>query len=224
MHFRSRWFGSPLRSNGRTTCGQVSTKDLVFSLSHLDGVSCIKGLHPLTNITIAVVDDDEALCASLTDFFRSVGYRAHAFPSAEAFLTAVDRSCFDCIVLDFHMPGMNGLDLAGKLRDLRIATPVILITALPDEWLSEQAVAIGVRCLRKPCTTGVLLDCVESNLSARGLHSDSSFITRQFHGHLESVRDDRVSRTTGSLSRRRMHRKLLQTESRFAMRSITRLR
>jgi FixJ family two-component response regulator len=116
----------------------------------------------VTHHLVAVVDDDEGLCSSLVDLMGSVGYRAEPFASAEALLRSADLSSFGCIVADVHMPGMGGLRLVRKLHQMRIMTPVILITALPDAHLDEEAASIGAQCLlRKPFEMGSLLDRVE---------------------------------------------------------------
>jgi FixJ family two-component response regulator len=120
----------------------------------------------VTSALIAIIDDDEALCSSLVDMMRSIGYRAEAFDSAEAFLTSSSLPSLDCIVADIHMPGMSGLDLARKLRELGIITPVILITALTDKNLDDEAISVGARSLlRKPFKAKALFDCVERSLS-----------------------------------------------------------
>ena len=114
---------------------------------------------------IGVVDDDEALCLSLADLMRSVGYRSEAFTSAETLLGCDHLRSFDCIVADVHMPGMGGPELVGELRQDGVMTPVILITALPDTHLDEQAISIGASCLlRKPFETSSLLACVERSI------------------------------------------------------------
>lgn len=114
---------------------------------------------------IAIIDDDEALCSSLVDLMRSIGYRAEPFSSAEKFLMSADRFSLDCIIADVHMPGMGGLKLLRELHEQGIMTPVILITALPDKHLDEEAVSIGALCLlRKPFETSSLLNYVERSL------------------------------------------------------------
>jgi FixJ family two-component response regulator len=96
---------------------------------------------------------------------RSVGYRAESFTSAEALLMSASRFTLDCIIADVYMPGIGGLDLIRELREQGIATPVILITALPDKHLDEEAVLRGALCLlRKPFETRSLLDCIERSL------------------------------------------------------------
>ncbi len=114
---------------------------------------------------IGVVDDDEALCSSLADLMRSVGYRSQAFGSAETLLICADLLNFDCIVADVHMPGMGGLSLITELRHQGITTPVVLITALPHAQLEGQAISVGAFCLlRKPFETSSLIASVERSL------------------------------------------------------------
>ena len=120
----------------------------------------------MTTPLVAVVDDDEALCLSLVDLMRSIGCRAEPYISAEAFLTSSNLFSFDCVIADVHMPGMGGLNVVRKLHEQGIATPVILITALPDKHLDDEAIAVGAQCLlRKPFETNCLLDWVERSLS-----------------------------------------------------------
>jgi len=120
----------------------------------------------VTTPLVAVVDDDEALCLSLVDLMRSIGCRAEPYISAETLLTSSTLFSFDCVIADVHMPGMGGLNLARKLRERGIMTPVILITALPDKHLDDEAIAVGAQCLlRKPFETNSLLDWVERSLS-----------------------------------------------------------
>jgi FixJ family two-component response regulator len=122
-------------------------------------------LHPVTGQFVATVDDDEALCSALVDLMRSIGYRAEPYASAETFLTSSDLFSLDCIVADIHMPGMSGLHLARSLQERGITTPVILITALPDQQLDDEAVAVGAYgLLRKLFETSAFLDCVARSL------------------------------------------------------------
>ena len=115
----------------------------------------------MQNPLIAVIDDDEALCSSLVDLLRSVGYLAEPFASAEMFLASRHLFNLGCVIADVHMPGMGGLNLLRRLQDLNITSPVILITALADEQLDDVAIAAGALFfLRKPFETNSLLDCV----------------------------------------------------------------
>ena len=115
---------------------------------------------------VAIIDDDEALCSSLADLMRSIGYRAERFASAEAFLASPNLFLFDCVIADVDMPGLSGLTLVRKLREQGGGVPVILITALPDKQLDDEAISVGAQSLlRKPFETRALLDCVERGVA-----------------------------------------------------------
>ena len=140
--------------------------DGVFSPWRLpDFVHLAAGLQAVKSPLVAVVDDDEALCSSLVDLMRSIGYRAEPHCSAETFLSSVNLRSVHCIVADVHMPGMSGFDLIRGLHEQGNMTPVILITALTDTHLDDEAISVGAQCLlRKPFEIESLLDWVERSL------------------------------------------------------------
>jgi FixJ family two-component response regulator len=114
---------------------------------------------------VGVVDDDQALCSSVVDLMRSVGYRAEPFHSVDTVLASSNLFSFDCIIADVHMPGMGGIGLVRVLREQGITTPVILVTALPQRHLDDEAASTGAfSLLRKPFETSVLLECIERSL------------------------------------------------------------
>ena len=101
--------------------------------------------------TVYVVDDDADVLGSLRFLLETDGFIVRTFRNGAALLNAVRSTGVDCFVLDYKMPDMNGLDLAGRLRNRDIAAPVILITGYPDENISVRAEAAGVRhVLLKP--------------------------------------------------------------------------
>jgi FixJ family two-component response regulator len=115
---------------------------------------------------VAVVDDDEALCSSLADLMRSIGYRVEPFVSAETFLASSRLHFFDCVVADVHLPGISGFKLVRRLQQQAGMPPAILITARPGKGLDDEAASVGAQCLlRKPFETDALLDCIERSLS-----------------------------------------------------------
>ena len=106
---------------------------------------------PLAKPTVYVVDDDADVLGSLRFLLETDGFNVRTFRNGAALLNAVRSTGIDCFVIDYKMPDMNGLDLAGRLRNRDITAPVILITGYPDENISARAEAAGVRhVLQKP--------------------------------------------------------------------------
>jgi FixJ family two-component response regulator len=101
--------------------------------------------------TVYVVDDDVDVLGSLRFLLETDGFNVRTFRSGGTLLNTVDQTGVDCFVIDYKMPDMNGIDLARRLRNRDIATPVILITGYPDENISARAEAAGVQhVLLKP--------------------------------------------------------------------------
>lgn len=101
--------------------------------------------------TVYVVDDDADVLGSLRFLLETDGFNVRTFRNGAALLNAVRSTGVDCFVIDYKMPDMNGIDLAGRLRNRDIEAPVILITGYPDENISARAEAAGVRhVLLKP--------------------------------------------------------------------------
>ena len=114
---------------------------------------------------IAIVEDDQFVRASVARLIRSFGYAVEVFPSAIDFLAfpRVDETA--CLIADFNMPGMTGLELFRQLVDTGRPIPTIIITAYPDDAVRARALSDGVLCyLRKPFDDEELLDCVRMAL------------------------------------------------------------
>src|SRR5450631_4372336 len=95
--------------------------------------------------TVYVVDDDADVLGSLRFLLETDGFDVRTFRNGASLLNVVRSTDVDCFVIDYKMPDMNGIDLAGRLRNRDIAAPVILITGYPDENIAARAEAAGVR-------------------------------------------------------------------------------
>jgi two-component system, LuxR family, response regulator FixJ len=110
---------------------------------------------------VYVVDDDADVLGSLRFLLETDGFDVRTFRSGAALLNAVRPTGVDCFVIDYKMPDMNGIDLAGRLRTRDIAAPVILITGYAGENISAKAAAAGVRhVLLKPLLDDSLVKCI----------------------------------------------------------------
>ncbi|EJN11635.1 response regulator [Bradyrhizobium sp. YR681] len=95
--------------------------------------------------TVYVVDDDAAVLGSLRFLLETDGFSVRTFRNGTALLNAIQVPGADCYVIDYKMPDINGIELAGRLRKSDGDTPVILITGYPDENISARAAAAGVK-------------------------------------------------------------------------------
>ena len=93
--------------------------------------------------TVYVVDDDDAVRDSLTMLFRNAGLNARGFPSALAFLEKAAPAAPACLVLDIRMPGMSGTALQDQLRARSPGLPIIFITGHGDIPTAVEAVKKG---------------------------------------------------------------------------------
>jgi FixJ family two-component response regulator len=115
---------------------------------------------------MAIVDDDDAVRSSVDNLLRSLGFRVQGFASAEAFLQANHASETACLLLDVHLPGMNGLELQRHLMAAHWGIPIIFVTAYVDDDVRVRALARGaVAFLYKPYYEEDLLHAIEAALT-----------------------------------------------------------
>ncbi len=133
---------------------------------------------PAAKALLAVVDDDHSVLRSLARLLRSVGYAVDTFASAADFLAALARSRPQCLVLDVQMPGMNGFELHGRLKELGHQIPVIYITAQDSPQNGITACQEGtIGLLIKPFNEEELLDLV-AEATVSEAHPSPGNVTR----------------------------------------------
>jgi two-component system response regulator FixJ len=114
---------------------------------------------------VFIVDDDADLLATMVDLVEGAGLQAEGFSSARAFLDAGKKSGDGCLVVDIHMPGMDGLQLQQKLKDDRVAIPVIVMTGRGDVPKAVQALKAGaVDFIEKPFSGEFVLGSIHRAL------------------------------------------------------------
>jgi FixJ family two-component response regulator len=135
--------------------------------------SCRSCQVPNHQSIVAIVDDDQAVGNAIEVLMRSIGLVAQAFSSGEEFLCSPELSRISCLVVDFDMPKMNGLDLHNNLSRLGKEIPTIMITAYPSDDIRARALQAGVICyLPKPFDENSLLNCIQTALNrAKGNRS-----------------------------------------------------
>jgi FixJ family two-component response regulator len=114
---------------------------------------------------ISIIDDDQFVRESTADLISSLGHEALIFDSGEQFLASGCLKNTACIITDLHMPGMNGLDLQSRLLAGGHRTPVIFITAYPQDAARSRAINAGaVAFLTKPFDESALIGSLETAL------------------------------------------------------------
>jgi len=117
---------------------------------------------------ISIIDDDALARDGMRELVESLGYRTVTFNSAEDFLESNVIAETTCVITDLQMPGLSGLELQETLRSQGYRTPIILITAFPNERLWNRARDGGaVGFLSKPFDEGSLIKCLATAVKSR---------------------------------------------------------
>lgn len=116
---------------------------------------------------IAIVDDDEPVRDSMRLLLESIGFGARDYASAAELLDDPRGNDCDCLILDLHMPGMNGLELLEMLRARGSKVPALLVTGRGDASLNDRISRAGILAtLAKPVAEDLLLQWVERACTA----------------------------------------------------------
>jgi FixJ family two-component response regulator len=115
---------------------------------------------------VFLLDDDPAVLKALTCLLRSADYRVEAFDCPEMFLRHHDPEQHGCLLLDFAMPGMNGLELQRRLWETDDRLPIIFLTGQGDIPTSVLAMKGGaVDFLTKPIDEVALFAAIDEALA-----------------------------------------------------------
>jgi len=114
---------------------------------------------------VFVLDDDLALCESISSLLRSVGLKVKTFSSSSSFLNTAEKERPDCVILDVRLQGESGLDLPTIMRSKDIDCPVVFISGHGDIKMSVSAMKTGATdFLAKPFRDQDLIDSVETSI------------------------------------------------------------
>ena len=117
---------------------------------------------------VCVVDDDQWVADSLKVLLESFGFDVRSYNSGGEFLADDRRRAAGCLVIDQHMPGMNGLDVVDHVQKEGCRVPTILISGRLDVSARERASRLGVtRVVEKPFAAACLVDLIRTALLER---------------------------------------------------------
>ena len=116
------------------------------------------------NKVVIVVDDDDALRASLDFILGIEGYTVRTYAHGRALLDDTSLPVEGCLIIDQRLPDMEGLKLIDCLRKRNVRLPAILITSNPTSKLRLRAQLAEVAIVEKPFVTGTLFQRITQML------------------------------------------------------------
>src|SRR5437588_11698920 len=133
---------------------------------------------------ILIVDDDPTTLASIARAFKMAGYDAVVCDNAMRAITLLRTERFDLVFSDVVMPGRDGLAMLADLREMGIATPVVMISGQATVDMAVKATKLGaVDFLEKPISADKLLLTVENALRLVRLEEENRQLRRRVGRH-----------------------------------------
>ncbi len=122
----------------------------------------------LKEMKILLIDDDEWIRDSLSLFFACEGCHFLALETAEEAMEALKVHNYDIIIVDYKLPGMDGLALLKRIQDSHLGAMKILITAYRSEEVISEAINMGVKeIIEKPFTSKIIETSLSRLIEAR---------------------------------------------------------
>ena len=111
--------------------------------------------------TVLVVDDDAAVRHALKFVLEIEGFTVRLYADGQAVLDDGELPATGCLVIDYRMPGMDGLELVERLRAHDVALPVVLMCSRLSGGLRRRALQAGISAvLEKPLSDSALVECI----------------------------------------------------------------
>ncbi|HKW47540.1 MAG TPA: response regulator [Gemmatimonadaceae bacterium] len=117
----------------------------------------------MTELHIAIVDDEELIRVALRRFCSALGMRVSIYASGRALIDDLDgsASAVDCLLLDAHMPDMTGLEILQQLVRRAVRFPTIVYSADDEPEAIDRYIEAGaVAYLRKPVLADALINAI----------------------------------------------------------------
>ena len=143
---------------------------------------------PSDSDIVHVVDDDEAMRDSMAFLLRAENFQVKTYAAATNFLDALPQIKAGCVVTDVRMPGMNGIELLQRLREMKVSLPVIVVSGHGDVPLAVEAMKTGaLDFIEKPFDDEVFLHAVRMALSTHAVDSQREAQKATINSRLESL-------------------------------------
>jgi two-component system, LuxR family, response regulator FixJ len=116
---------------------------------------------------VLVVDENEAVRNSLKTSLEVEGFAVRGCTDGADLLNTGELPGTDCLVVDYNLTDLTGLEVLDELRDRDVSVPAILITSCPNQALRDRAAAAGARLVEKPLLGAALAANIRDVLERR---------------------------------------------------------
>lgn len=141
-----------------------------------------------TNAVVHLIDDDEDVRRSLAFLLTTSGLAVRVYESGGAFLETLASVQPGCILSDVRMPGINGLELQRRLKELGVHLPVIFMTGHGDVPLAVEAMKVGaIDFIEKPFDDEILLSVIQAALESYGRTGHREMEIAQIQAKLQTL-------------------------------------
>lgn len=128
--------------------------------------------HKIREMKIFIVDDDEWIRDSLRIFFETEGCRVLAAETAEEGLSTIKNQSFDIIIVDYRLPGLDGIEFLKRIHNAQADAIRILITAYRTENVVAEAKKLKIQAfIEKPFTSDAMMASLAYAIKRRDMHS-----------------------------------------------------
>ena len=115
--------------------------------------------------SVIVVDDDPAVLAALNFALELEGFSVATYGSGSEVLVQSGFPKAACLIIDYRLPDMDGLNLLAALRSRGVELPAVLITSRPPDGLRRRAAAANVPIVEKPLLGSALIEAIHVALA-----------------------------------------------------------
>ena len=137
---------------------------------------------------VHLIDDDEAVRQALAFLLATAGHAVRVYDSGEAFLGVAGTVQSGCVVSDVRMPGIDGLALMRRLKEIGIPLPVVIMTGHADVPLAVEAMKAGaVDFIEKPFDDEVLLSAIRTALNRQGENGQRDAESTRIRAKIDSL-------------------------------------
>lgn len=136
---------------------------------------------------ILIVDDNETLRFTLTELLEESGFACKAVEDGSAALDEIKKNSYGLVILDMRLPGMNGLEILKKIKEIDKSIPVIMLTAFGDIKTAVEAMKRGAQdFITKPFDNDAMVMTIKKTLEIKYLKKEVNILRKKLDDNYKS--------------------------------------